>query len=74
MKEIQQLDFKLGLEILSLCYFTYLFVTIFCPLHTHNLGSCLKLSIAVLDELRLKCRVVFNIRWLIDASLDRSSR
>jgi hypothetical protein len=49
---------------------TYLLVGVFCALNSNDLSGGLKLLLAVLNELGLESRIVFNVCRLIDAALD----
>jgi len=51
--------------------FAYLLIGVFLAMDAHNLGGRLELLVAVLDEFGVEGRLVLDVGWLVDASLNR---
>jgi hypothetical protein len=39
-------------------------------MNAHNLGSCLKLLVTVLHEFGIERRLVLDVGWLVDATIN----
>ena len=55
------------------CLNTYLLIGVLWTIYTNNLGCCLKLLVAVLNELFFKASVVFDVSGLINSTLNAPS-